>query len=379
MAIKAESKFSLKDSLFNAETVHMFSDGMHTALPGFDQSEYEMRVLARFPEMELKDRIRWMVTTLHDFLPSDFNEAVTILRKALPEPLDASRTDDDFGHFVWIVPGDYVAEHGCTPEHLEVSLAFLREATMRFTSENAIRPFLRDFPERTLEFMRECARDENYHVRRWASEGIRPYLPWALRVVLPPDDVIEVLELLHADSTRFVTRSVANTLNDLSKDHPDLVLTTLKRWKKLKKQEAAELEWMTAHALRTLVKRDHSGALRMLGYKPNPDVTVSDIQATAKVAVGDAFEWKCRLESGADQRLKVGMKIHFLKANGSLSPKAFAVKDLALDAGESVEITKRQPFKPITTRVLYPGTHRAELVVNGSVKASRDFELLDPR
>lgn len=356
----------------------MLSSGLVESWPSFNCREFGRRVLERFPELELKDRVRWIVSTLHEFLPSDFPEALVILGNALPAPLDPTKTDGDFGRFIWIVPGDYVAAYGCSEAHLHASLAFLREATMRFTSENAIRPFLRNFPDETMEFVHRCAQDDNYHVRRLASEGIRPFLPWAERVLLPPEQIVEVLDSLSGDRTRYVTRSVSNTLNDLSKDHADLVLETLARWRKEGTQEPKELAWMTNHALRTLVKRDHTAALQVLGYAPDPEVAITDVEATPEVSVGESFEWSCTLASPRAQRLKVGLKIYFQKANGSLNPKAFAIKDLDMKPGEKVKVVKRQPFKPITTRVLYPGAHRAELVVNGSVVAARDFVLLDP-
>ena len=107
------------------------------------------------------------------YLAPNFLEAVDVLGRALPSPLDPDREDDDFGEFIWVVPGEYVAAHGCIEEYLDTSRAFLREATMRFSSESAVRPFLKHFPEQTVAFLRDCAEDPNYHVRRWASEGIR--------------------------------------------------------------------------------------------------------------------------------------------------------------------------------------------------------------
>ena len=118
-----------------------------------------------------------MVDKLATHLPDEFPEALAILERALPEPLDPHKTDDDFGTFIWIVPGEYVARFGCSEPHLQASLSFLHEATKRCSSESAIRSFLNAFPEQTLDFVRACARDEHYHVRRLASEGIRPLLP----------------------------------------------------------------------------------------------------------------------------------------------------------------------------------------------------------
>ena len=317
-----------------------------------------------------------MVGRLDDQLPDDFGQAVDILETALPAPLDPSLADDDFGHFIWSVPSEWVALNGCTEERLDRSLAFLKQATMRFSAENAIRPFLAKYPEQTMRFVRHCATDANYHVRRLASEGIRPYLPWAQRVVLPVNSVIEVLNILHADPTRYVTRSVANTANDLSRDHPELVIKTLKQWRRSAKQVQDELDWMTRHALRTLVKADNTQALELLGYPSDPRFSLSEVSTNDSVAIGKALYWRGTLKSKARQKLKIALRVYFLKASGDHTVKVFAVKEL--DAGkDSFIIEKKISFKPITTRTLYLGTHYVELVVNGKTRGKRSFELID--
>ncbi len=377
MAIKAEPSFSLADQLFNAQTVTVLADALAESWQSFDHAAFTRASLAAFPALSLKERIRHMVDRLDDQLPEDFEQAVAVLQRALPEALDPSLTDDDFGHFIWSVPADWVALNGCTSERLDRSLAFLREATMRFSVENAIRPFLAEYPEHTMRFIRRCATDTNYHVRRLASEGIRPYLPWAQRVRLPPDQVVEVLSTLHADQTRYVTRSVANTMNDLSRDDPDLVIETLTRWRKAAEQDQDELDWMTRHALRTLVKADHRQALELLGYPSQPKFSLQGVSVSEAVAIGDALHWRGTLTSKTAQNLKIALRVHFLKANGDHSVKVFAVKEVAAGK-ESFVIEKKIPFKPITTRTLYLGTHHVELVVNGKARGKRSFELIDP-
>ncbi len=376
MSIKAKPSFSLKDQLFNQTSVGKLSTRLSAADPTFKKKAFERDVLARFPELELKERIHWIVTTLEDYLPAEFSAARDILASALPEPLDPNRSDDDFGEFIWVVPGEYVAKHGCTDESLGEALDFLREATKRFTSEGAIRPFLKHYPDETMAFVHDCATDTNYHVRRLASEGIRPFLPWAMRANLPIDTIVEVLDRLHGDSTRFVTRSVANTLNDISRLDAEPVIDTLRRWQGADQQDASELAWMTRHALRTLLKADHPAALTLLGYSTQPKFRVSNTAATDIVNVGESFQWTCTLISLSKQKLKVTLRLHFLKANGTHSTKVFAVKDGQFNKGDTIEIEKRQPFKPITTRTLYPGTHYAELVVNGIARKKLAFELV---
>ena len=375
MGIKAETSFSLKDQLFNADTVGELAGRLAVVLPRFRRAAFEREVLARFADLELKERIAWIVTVLESYLPAAFPDARQVLLDALPEPLDPTRTDDDFGQFIWVVPGEYVAKHGCTADFIDMSLDFLREATKRFSSEGAIRPFLKRFPEQTLAFVHECTADTNYHVRRLASEGIRPFLPWAMRADVPVDAILGVLDKLHTDHTRYVTRSVANTLNDISKIDPGPVIETLERWRDEGEQRDQELSWMMRHALRTLLKQDYTEALELLGYSTEPKFRLSKQEISETVAVGDSFEWRATLTSLADQKLKVTLRIHYLKANGSLSAKVFAVRDGDFRKGDSFEIVKRQPFRPVTTRTLYPGTHYAELVVNGKSRRKQAFDL----
>ncbi len=374
MSIRAETGFSLADQLFNRDSVGDLADALAAAHRGFDRARFQRRVLKPFAGLAFKQRIDHIVTVLGDFLPDDFERALGILRSALPPPLDPDRSDDDFGEFIWVVPGEYVARHGCSAEHLQTSLDFLRDATQRFSSEYAIRPFVRDFPRQTLAFAHECAGHDHYHVRRLASEGIRPRLPWGLRVELPPEDVLAVLDRLHADPTRFVTRSVANNLNDLTRADPAAVMNRLQQWERRARQQPQELEWMTRHALRGLLKQGDAQALELLGYPSRPEFTLSRIEVSERVRLGESLVFRARLRSGGRQRLRLGLKLYYRRADGRHSAKVFAVGEYALERGETIEIEKRQPFRPITTRSLYPGTHFAELLVNGVARGKREFE-----
>ena len=376
MAIRADTSFSLADQLFNAESVKVLTNALAKSWRAFDKQKFTKASLAAFPELELKERISHMVDLLDRQLPDNYERAVAILEGALPAPLDPARSDDDFGHFIWSVPAAWVARNGCTEERLDRSLEFLKASTMRFTVENAIRPFLAAYPEQTMRFVQGCATDSNYHVRRLASEGIRPYLPWAQRVRIPTDRVIEILSILHADPTRYVTRSVANTLNDLSRDDPELVLKTVKRWRKASKQKHDELDWMTRHALRTLVKADHKQALELLGYPSEPKFSLSNVTVNHSVAIGTRLHWQGTINSKTPQNLKLALRMYFLKANGDYSTKVFALKELTAAKG-SLRLEKTLSFKPITTRTLYLGTHHIELVVNGKARGKRSFELID--
>lgn len=376
MAIRAETSFSLADQLFNKATVKLLSDHIEQVLPEFRSRRFKLRASKAFPQLELKARISYLATELKAELPDDFHDAVAVLTKALPPPLDPTLGDDDFGAFIWSVLGEYVVHNGSYEAHVPASLNFLREQTKRFSAEFAIRPFLKHFQKQTLEFLGDCALDDNYHVRRLASEGSRPYLPWAERVVLPTGQILTLLDSLHADPTRFVTRSVANSLNDLSKIDPDAVIETLGRWQREEKQTDQELAWMTRHALRTLSKRGHTRALAHLGYPANPKIELRGFHCARVVTVGETLECSVTLRSREDARLKLTLSVGFLKASGQLSQKSFALKDLALGKGDTISLSKKISFKAMTTRTLYPGEHSIALFANGKILIEEQFELV---
>ena len=367
----------MKDRLFNARTVNLLATGLKGAQPKFRAAAYEKAVLGQFDKLELKACIECMADTLVDYLPDDYRKSVAVLKRALPPPLDPSLSDDDFGEFIWAVPSEFAARQGCTKQRLDSSLSLLRETTQRFSAEFAIRPFLKSFSEETYAFLERCAQDNNYHVRRLASEGTRPNLPWGLGIDLSVDNTLAMLDRLYADPTRFVTRSVANSLNDLSKKDPQRVLTTLKGWAKTGQQNQDELEWLTRHALRSLIKTDHPQALALLGYPTKPRFTLKSVQCSKVVQVGDSLSWRGSLTSLAAQNLKLVLRVFFLKSNGTHSPKVFALKDLSMEKGEKLQLQKKIPFKAMTTRALYPGEHQIELVVNGVARGKSSFMLED--
>lgn len=367
--------FSLKDQLFNETKIRFLADLLDGVAPGFDPERFRADVMARLLDLELKARIDWIAEVLAGHLPKAFSEAAEVIRKALPPPLDPTLTDDDFGDFIFAPYGAFVAAHG--KGHLDIALATLREITMRFSMEDAIRTFLEAEPERTLDTMKDWAQDENYHVRRLVSEGTRPRLPWSVRLDLPEERVMALLDQLHADPTRYVTRSVANHLNDIAKDAPERVVEALGRWKSAGRQEAAELDWLTRHALRTMIKAGHPGALEMLGYGPNPDATVTLDLLTPEVRIGEALSFAVQAETESKAALLIDYAIDFVKANGTTAPKVFKLKTLSVTAGKPQTFQKTHRLMGnATTYTLYPGTHRVTLQINGRPGPSATFELV---
>ena len=219
----AKERFSLKDHLFNPQTIGRLAQEFGAGIPSFDGTRFESEALAGFADRELLQRLEWMADCMERQLASDFPTMVDQLEAAMPKMLNPTLSDDDFGHFTHAVPGILAVRHGLE-DHRERSLDLLYEATKRFSMEFYIRPFLNRWPDETLARLSLWAQDENYHVRRLVSEGTRPRLPWAKSVTLTQEQTIPFLDALHADIARFVTRSVANHMNDISKINADTVV-----------------------------------------------------------------------------------------------------------------------------------------------------------
>lgn len=373
--MKAESTYSLKDDLFNREKVEYLAGLLAGAHQDFAAATFIEDCVSRFDELGLKERIAHIANMLHEHLP-EYPEALAIILDALPEPLDPDLKDDDFGDFIFAPLSAYVAENGCTDEHLSRSLDALREITKRFSAEDAIRTFIDAYPEDTLEFLLECAQDSNYHVRRLASEGTRPRLPWSKRLSIEVERPIPILDLLYADPTRYVTRSVANHLNDIAKSDPDLVVETLCRWKADGEQDRDEFEFIMKHSLRTLVKKGHPPALELLGFHGAPDVELREFAIhTPVVELGLSLEFSLEVEANRHEKLLVDWVLHFATDGERESEKVYKLRQLELEAGESVTLEKTHPMRPMTTRRLYAGVHRVTLQINGVRRDSREFEL----
>ncbi|HSF97476.1 MAG TPA: DNA alkylation repair protein [Ornithinibacter sp.] len=371
-------RFSLKDHLFNRDTVATLADQVRTASESFDADAFVAQVMAGLPERELKQRIDWISQCLRQHLPSSYRDAVHVILAALPPCLDENRTDNDFGDFIHAPYAHFVAEYGCTPDDLEFSLEALREITMRFSAEFAIREFINAFPEATLATIASWAGDPNYHVRRLCSEGTRPSLPWARRLTTPVAATIPILDQLHADPTRYVTRSVANHLNDISKVDPDLTLATLDRWRAAGEQDPAEMTFIVRHATRTLIKKGHPGAMALWGMSPDPKVSVVDLRWTPVVAMGEALEFSFDLVAAESAEVIVDYVVAFQgRAGGMTGRKVFKLKSLSLCTGERARVTKRHPMRGgMTTRQLYPGAHEVQLQINGADHGTWPFTLV---
>lgn len=370
-------KFSLKDHLFNAAKVHKIAVEIAQVYPAWAQHKFVDEVLSAFPKLELKERIYHLTDCLYLNLPADYNKAVAVLVQALPAPCNPLLGDNDFGDFIYAPYAHYVAMYGCEKKHLQTSFEALAQITMRFSAEDAIRYFINAFPEHTLAQMQVWAKHKHYHVRRLASEGLRPKLPWCQKIRLPVTAALPVLNLLHADSTRFVTRSVANHLNDISKTHPDLVIAALHDWKSKALQTDAELSFIIKHALRSLIKEGNAEALQLLGIGSKPPVKILSFGLNQNVKFDDYLSFRFELLAQDNCMLLIDYVLYFKGKNGeSTRKKVFKLKQFSMHKGQKIEIQKSQQLKQkMSTRTLYPGAQGFELQINGEVVWSATFIL----
>lgn len=371
--------FSLKDHLFNTDSLHQLAAEYAAGVAGFDAEGFHAEALAGLAGRELLERLEWIADCIHARLAPDFPTMADQLEAAMPPPLDPTLTDDDFGLFIHAVPGILAVRHGLEA-HRDRSFALLKEATKRFSMEFYIRPFLNRWPEETLAQLHQWAQDDNYHVRRLVSEGTRPKLPWAKKIDIDPLTPLPLLEALHADPTRYVTRSVANHLNDVSKISTETVVTHLKNWQALGLQDPKELAWMCRHALRTAVKAGDSGALALLGFDPDAPISVQALSVGGDtIAIGAALMLDVTLHNtGANPApVMVDYILTFHRPKARAGQKVFKLKQGTVPANGQLSLSKKHPLKGnASTFTLHPGPHSLALQVNGRVIAQIDFELV---
>jgi 3-methyladenine DNA glycosylase AlkC len=361
---------------YGADVPRAIAAMISAVYPGFKSAMFVREVLAGYDALELMPRGKKIAQALRRHLPEDYESALAILLDSLDQPhgRDTSLT---LGSFLYLPHTMFVAEFGLA--HFEASMRAQHALTQRFTAEFSIRPFLEQHPDATLRQLEKWASDPSPHVRRLVSEGTRPRLPWAPRLrqfQADPTPVLALLELLNDDPELYVRRSVANSLNDIGKDHPELLSRVAKAWLK---DASAERTWVVRHALRSAIKRGDGGALKVMGFGKTAKVAVGNIQITPGAAVMGAavtIAFELTNKQARTQNLLVDLAVHFVKANGQARAKVFKLKTLELAPGQTARFAKKLPLAERTTRKHYPGDHNVDVILNGQAQALGAFELV---
>lgn len=353
--------------IFNHERIAHFARETKAISPAFDAERFSRLAATDLDTLSIMQRLRQIALAFHETLPGGFEANVDILMALAPR----------INHgFASITLPEYVALHG--QEHFDLSLEALRYFTRFGSSEFAIRHFLlRDMP-RALETMQHWSLDDNEHVRRLASEGCRPRLPWSFQLkalIANPDAVAPILENLKGDTSLYVRKSVANHLNDITKDHPDWVFDRIAAWPK----ENPHTAWIIKQALRTLIKKGDARALTHSGVSGKAEARVESFSVTpSSLPLGGSVKITAKMIStfSAPQKLVIDYAVHYVKKAGGTSRKVFKLKEVQLGAGAMTELSISRAIRDFTTRIHYPGLHRVELIVNGDVLAEGAFEIL---
>ncbi|MBL7963105.1 MAG: DNA alkylation repair protein [Flavobacteriales bacterium] len=336
--------------------------------PRVDRAAFLKEVQLGNEARELNARLRHASNTLRKHLPSEYRRAVHVLKELAPRMPK--------GYTALLYP-DFVGQFGLDDPNF--SLEALRYFTPFGSSEFAVREFIRRDVKGTLKVLRTWAVDDNEHVRRLASEGSRPRLPWSFRldaVLKDPQLTTPILKRLCTDDSFYVRKSVANHLNDFSKDHPAYMIDVLRSWDRTHPHTA----WIAKHASRTLIKAGNADALALFAFDSKVKVRVAAMTVShERLKLGETLEFTFILvsEGACSQQLVVDYAIHYRKANGGTSRKVFKLKEVELGAKATLPISKRQRIVDFSTRKHYPGEHVLDVMVNGRVKAKTSFVLLD--
>lgn len=362
------------DEFIGRRSIESLRDELIAAHPGAAWSALGS-VHASLDGHALKARSDLVALALAEDLGGDYALAASVYRSALASPAFAGWT-------IWPVTESAVtlALADGSQRAFDDALALLAELTPRLSSEFAVRRLLIADLDRGLEAAVGWAESDDEHVRRLASEGTRPYLPWAVRVpslIGRSRDVLPILESLRDDPAEYVRRSVANHLNDIARHDPGLVVDVARRWS-TGPDVSIGRRWIVRHGLRTLVKKGDTGALSLLGFDAVDVVISPPMLTTTRVDVpGElGFEVEVRNSGDASARFAVDYVVHYRKANGTTSPKVFKLATATLEPGESRRFVRTHAFRPLTTRVHHPGGHALQVQVNGRLSEPTTFDVV---
>jgi len=354
----------LKD-WFDEKRYRQLADALVQITPRFQKQTFLELTLKGLESRSLMQRLHQCAVATDASLPGTYLQKLQVLQALAPQ-IDHS--------FVGIFLCDFVATYG--QHDVDTSLEALRRFTRYGSAEFAVRPFIAADPVRTLKRLLTWTADPNEHVRRLASEGCRPRLPWSFRLdalIKDPSPALPILSNLKSDPSLYVRKSVANHLNDITKDHPNWVLERLAEWP----MEHEHTAWIARHACRTLIKRGDPRALRLFGYGEQANLEAEFSIHPSRVMLGQPIQLEAQLTSTHQeaQPLVIDYVVHYVKTRGQTFAKVFKWTEVELPASATLTLSKKQTLRDFTTRKHHAGHHLVELQVNGVRVAQSSFAL----
>jgi 3-methyladenine DNA glycosylase AlkC len=369
------SNTSLKN-FYNQAVVQDIATRIAPNYKPFKRDDFVAEIMRELPSLELKARALCIASALRQYLPQDYPEAVRILVDSMGND-DGSGGIEGMGGFRHLPFLNFVEKYGL--DNPELSLRTLQQMTKYFSGEFAIRPYLILHPDLAFTAAHAWSKDTDWRVRRLASEGMRPRLPWGSRLkklVIDPAPVLPILDRLFNDPHHAVRRSVANSLNDISKDHPALAVQIAARW--LKENDTEEVRKTVHHALRTLRKKGDKATCDLLSIAHDAQVKLTAFSLEKdSVMIGETIGFNVTLVSEEKKsiRLVVHYAVHHQRKNGTTAPKIFKLAQVHLKSGEKIILLGKHSFKKITTRRYYPGEHKIEIIAAGVSYGEKGFVL----
>ncbi len=360
----------LKD-VYSPSFLKKLSLSFKKKLKNFDENLFVKTVTAYpWKALGLKVRMTRIADGLYQQLPKDFSKACPLLLKVAPE----------FTGLSGLIFPHYVELYADRKKNRLLALKALLELTEYSSSEFAIRPFIIDQPQKMAQFMLDLTSHKNEHIRRLASEGIRPRLPWGQALHYfkkDPTLLLPILSALKNDDSLYVRKSVANHLNDICKDNPKVIIELTQRW--MNNHPTVHTQWIVKQGLRSLVKSGDVQALKILGFKPQKNVQLKKMSLKRKIVpMNQALEFEFELvnESSTAKPLIIDYIIYHQKSNGQLQPKVFKLTQKQIGGHEGLTFKKKHSFRLITTRKYYRGKHALSILINGQESSLNYFELL---
>lgn len=361
----------MKNKYYNDTTLHELALRIKGVYDSFQVDDFICDIMDEvWDDLELKNRMRKITINLGKYLPNDYRQALAVIDKVI-EGFPEGLNDNSFIYFP-----DFVEVFGQDECHWELSIAAIERYTISSTAEFVVRAFILNNEERMMAQMAKWVAHENEHVRRLASEGCRPALPWGkalLNFKKDPSSVLKILEQLKADPSLYVRKSVANNLNDISKNHPDLIVKIAKDW--YGKNEYTN--WIVRHGCRTLLKKGNKDVLEIFGFLNADNVKIKKfIRNPAVILVGNDMNFSFVVSVKKTTKLRLEYGIDYVKASGKRSRKIFQISMITLKENQEKKYSKTHSFKNLSSRVHYPGIHSITLIINGTERDTLDFELI---
>ena len=356
-------------NLYNKEYINLLSNIIKKHYSSFDISNFTKRVFnLDWKNKELKQRMRHIAICLYEYLPKEYSLSIEILKNSFQD------INYDFSLENMIFQ-DFVEVYGI--EDINISFKALECFTINSSSEFAIRRFIIKYPDKSMKQMMLWAKSENEHIRRLASEGARPHLPWAIALHCfkeDPSEVLKILDILKDDDSKYVQKSVANNINDISKHNPQIVRNLVTKW--INKNTSRD--WILKHGCRTLLKNGDKEILKLFGFTQNKDIAVKLEIIENQIEMGENINFSFSIRSNDNLgKLRIEYEMSFVRLNGKVSTKVFKISEGNYNI-KMKKFKKFYSFKKISTRKYYTGEHKIAIVINGVSLAKSKFLILKP-